>query len=140
MTEQKEGFEDLFDRASSFLSSAVDPLLRWNGDWFPRIDVREGDKDIMVNVELPGLQPGDIDIRVDERRLTISGEKKMEKEEKRSDIHIFERRFGSFTRTVDLPVEVDADKVKAELVQGVLKIEMPKKKISARKSIPVKTA
>lgn len=110
-------------------------LLPWH-----KYSVREGDKDIMVNVELPGMQPGDIDIRVDERRLTISGEKKMEKEEKRSDIHIFERRFGSFTRTVDLPVEVDADKVKAELVQGVLKIEMPKKKISARKSIPVKTA
>ncbi len=77
-------------------------LLPWH-----KYSVCEGDKDIMVNVELPGMQPGDIDIRVDERRLTISGEKKMEKEEKRSDIH---------------------------------KIEMPKKKISARKSIPVKTA
>lgn len=106
----------------------------------PKIDVVETDKEIKVFVELPGMEEKDIDISLSKDTLTIKGEKKEEKEQKGKDYYRMERSYGSFIRTIPLPVEVEDDKVDAKLKKGVLTIVLPKsaKTIEATKKISVK--
>ena len=109
-------------------------------DWFPSLDISEGKNEITVKAEIPGVEAKDIDIALDGKRLTIKGEKKQEKEEKDSNYHRIERSYGYFNRSVDLPVEVDPEKVEASYKKGVLKITMKKSKESETKKIDVKTS
>ena len=81
-----------------------------------------------------------MDISLDGKRLTIKGEKKREKEEKEENYHRVERSYGSFNRTVELPVEVEPDQVEASYKKGVLKIVMKKSKESESKKIHIKTS
>lgn len=96
------------------------------GEMSPHVDVSETDKAYTVTAELPGLGEDDIEVTLSEGRLTISGEKREEKEEKERDFHLTERRYGSFRRTLRLPESLDADKVSARFDKGVLRIELPK--------------
>ena len=100
-------------------------LLRRN--WEPALDVSETDDDVIVKAEVPGIDPKDLDIRVTGDVLTIKGEKHEEKEEKTKEVHRVERSYGAFTRSIDLPEAVDAEKIKAECRGGVLTITLPKK-------------
>jgi HSP20 family protein len=106
----------------------------------PYVDVSETDKEIRVSAELPGMDEKDIDVSLTRDTLTIKGEKKEEKEDKGKDYYKMERSYGSFTRSVPLPVEVDTDKVHATFKKGVLEITLPKtaKAIQETKKIPVK--
>lgn len=97
-----------------------------NGKLSPRIDVSETDKKVEVTVELPGVDERDIDISLSDDILTIKGEKRSETEKSEKDYHLIERSYGSFERVTRLPCEVDANKVKADFKQGVLKISLPK--------------
>jgi HSP20 family protein len=97
-----------------------------NGKLSPRIDIAETDKKVEVTVELPGVDEKDIDISLSDDMLTVKGEKKSETEKTEKDYHLVERSYGSFERMTRLPCEVDADKVKADFKQGVLKITLPK--------------
>lgn len=92
------------------------PLARrllGEGGWMPRVDVSEGKDDITVNAEIPGCRAEDFDVRLDGRVLTISGEKKQEKEEKEENFHRVERSYGSFSRMVELPGEVEPEAIEA---------------------------
>ena len=96
------------------------------GGFSPRVDVSETDNDVRVTAELPGLDEKDIEVSVSRDALTITGEKKEEKEtEKEGYVHT-ERYFGTFRRTVPLPREVVTDKAQATFRKGVLTISLPK--------------
>jgi HSP20 family protein len=86
------------------------------------------------------MDPKEIDVSVHRDVLTLRGEKKKEEEKKGEDFHRAERSYGAFTRSIRLPVEVDANKVSAEYKDGVLKINLPKSKKASVKKIEVKTA
>jgi HSP20 family protein len=101
-------------------------IKKGNGSFMPRIDVVDTDKEIRVSAELPGIDEKEIDVSVTREALTIKGEKKEEKEEKGKDYYRSERSYGSFSRTIPLPVEIDIDKISASFKKGVLTIRLPK--------------
>ena len=113
-----------------------------NGDTSPRIDVAETDNAIEVTAELPGIDEKDVDVVLRDDLLTIKGEKKSEREEKKKDYHLVERSFGSFSRTIQLPFEADSEAVKANFAKGVLKISVAKPAEVKEKTvkIPVRSA
>ena len=92
----------------------------------PRMDVSETDKEIVVSAELPGLADEDIDVSLSLGMLTISGEKKQEKEKKGRNYYHVERSYGSFQRSIPLPAEVDTNQVDAVFKKGVLTVTLPK--------------
>jgi len=112
-------------------------LTRWREGWTPTLDVSETKNDLIVKTEIAGVDPKDVDISLSGDTLTIKGEKKQEKEEKEEGYHLIERSYGSFSRSVRLPVEVDHDKVKASYKNGVLKITLPKPEQIKAKEIKV---
>lgn len=106
-------FEALHDDMNGMLDSFWDSKssgINWN----PDIDIAETDNDIIVKVEIPGVDPKEIDISIMNDTLTIKGEKKEEKEDKGKIYHRVERSYGSFTRKITLPSHVNADKVEAK--------------------------
>ncbi len=107
-------------------------------EWLPSLDVSETKNDYVVKVELPGLEPKDIDISLTNDVLTIKGEKKQEKEEKEENYHLIERSYGSFTRSVRLPSQVQSDKINATFKNGVLKVTLPKTEEAKKKEIKIK--
>lgn len=92
----------------------------------PRLDLSEDDKEVTITCELPGVDEKDVSVFFRENMLTIKGEKKAEREEKKQDYWRTERYFGSFMRTVELPAAVDTDKTSAKFKNGVLTVRAPK--------------
>ena len=92
----------------------------------PSMEVVETDNAIEVSTELPGMDEKDVEISVLDNVLTIRGEKKFEKDEKKKNYRLVERSYGSFERSVALPQGVDASRVNAKMTKGVLKVEVPK--------------
>jgi HSP20 family protein len=107
------------------------------GHFVPPVDIYEDEQGITVKAELPGLDPKDVDVQVENNTLTIKGERKFEKEEKEENFHRVERRYGSFVRSFTLPSTVDTDKVKADYENGVLKIQLAKRAEAKPKQIKV---
>jgi HSP20 family protein len=109
------------------------------GGFWPQVDVTETDKEIKVRAEIPGVDPKDIDVGVEDGTLTIKGEKKYEREKNEKGQYRTERSYGSFERSIALPAEVDGSKAKAEFKKGVLQLTLPKRPgaASLRKKIPV---
>ena len=91
-----------------------------------------------MKAELPGIDPKDIDISLNEGVLTIKGEKRQEREEKEEGYHLVERSYGSFTRSIRLPREVQSDKINASYKNGVLRITLPKSEEAKKKEIKIK--
>jgi HSP20 family protein len=129
--------EDLFGR---FFDDAFWPSTDFFEDrsWFPRMDLSEKKKEIIVEAEIPGMEKNDIDVRLNGRRLTIRGERSWDREEKDKDYLRCERSYGYFNRSVDLPAEVDGSKINATYKNGVLKLVVPKTKESAIRTIEIK--
>jgi HSP20 family protein len=130
-------FDDLFR------GPGLEPFGAFQKGWdafSPRVDVVENEKEIKVSVELPGMEEKDIDVALGQRSLTISGEKRHQKEEKGHNYRRSERSYGSFKRSLPLSSEVDADKADAAFRNGVLTVTLPRKvKAETRKKITVKT-
>jgi HSP20 family protein len=105
----------------------------------PRVDISETDGEIKVEAELPGVDEKDVEVVLSNGRLTIKGEKKQEKEEKKQDYHLVERSYGSFARSIALPCPADPDQVKASFAKGVLTVAVPKPpEVKAKeKKIPI---
>jgi len=131
-------FDDFFHGFNLTLPGALDERV---GAFRPSIDVKEGEKDIVVKAELPGLEEKDIEVLLAEDALTIRGEKKEEKEDKGKNYYHLERSYGAFHRVIPLPAEVDAKKVAATFKNGVLSIVLPKteKAKATGKKITIKT-
>jgi HSP20 family protein len=108
----------------------------------PAVDVAEKEKEYEITAELPGLDEKDIEVKLANDMLTIKGEKKEEKEEKEKDYYISERRYGSFTRTFQVPAGVDTGKIEATFAKGVLTVKLPKtaEAQKSEKTIGIKAA
>ncbi len=102
------------------------------------MDIYETENDLVVKASLPGVKPEDIDVSVAGDILTIKAEVKEEKEVKEENYYRRERRYGTFCRSVTLPIEVDVDKAKAEYENGVLTLSFPKAEAAKPKVIKVK--
>ncbi|GBD27668.1 Spore protein SP21 [bacterium HR30] len=111
------------------------PRIEWPEMWrplrefelkVPAVDVYEEGDDLVVKAELPGLTKDQVEVHLTDKTLTIKGEKQRSEEVKEKDYYRSERTFGSFTRTITLPVEVKADAANATLKDGVLEIRLPK--------------
>jgi HSP20 family protein len=122
----------------SFFEGRPDRRIREEGEWLPSLDVAETKGDLVVKAELPGMDPKDIEISLSEGVLTIRGEKKQEKEEKEEGYHLIERSYGSFTRSIRLPKDVQNDKINASFKNGVLKVVLPKSEEAKKKEIKIK--
>ncbi len=138
--------DSLFDRffGRSPLGLRNSPLpqsgIFEGGALSPNIDIRENDKTITLEAELPGMDEKDIELTVDDGVLTLRGEKRYEHEEKEKDKAVrIERQYGSFQRSFTLPSYVDDEKVSAKFEKGVLTIELPKRADAPAKgrSIPI---
>lgn len=112
------------------------------GMFVPQVDMTEDEKSVRVTAELPGMDEKSIDINLSRDALTIKGEKREEKEEKGQECYYAERSFGSFSRVVPLPAEVEPGRAEATFSKGVLTITMPKvaQKKKEQKKIEVKTS
>lgn len=108
----------------------------------PAVDITESDKAYEIKAELPGMDDKNIEVKVTDGALTIKGEKQEEKEEKKKNFYLHERRFGSFERRFPLPEGVDANKIDASFAKGVLTVTLPKKPEAQKpaKKIEVKAA
>ncbi len=115
-----------------------------NGEsrWMPPLDLEEHDDLIRLSVELPGVDPKDVNITVENGILTLSGEKKLQRESGSATggARMYECRYGRFERSLTLPQYVDADKVSAQYKNGVLTVELPKSPESRRKKIEIAMA
>lgn len=131
-------------RFGDFFGSGLRPF--WSRWWpgsvesyaAPVVDVYEENDDIVLKAELPGMTKDDIEVNVTDHQLTLKGEKKKKEEIKEDDYYSCERSFGSFTRILDLPADVQTDKAKASFKDGVLEIRVPKSEEAKRKRITVK--
>ena len=134
--EMERMFEDFFDR-------------RWPMRWWPsrvaeislpavELDLYEEKGEIVAKAELPGLTKEDIEVKITENVLTIKGEKKKEEEVREKDYYRSERSYGSFMRSVELPREVQAEKIKATFKNGILEVRLPVSEEAKKKEIKVK--
>ena len=132
-------FDDFF--GGSGLAPFNGGLMEQYGAFNPRVDVTENEKEIKVAAELPGLDEKDVEVVLSNDMLTISGEKKAEKEDKGENYYRMERSYGSFQQVIPLSTEVEADKVEATFKNGVLQITLPKLHPgeTAKKKIQIKS-
>ena len=133
----------LFDNFSENMFS-LSPMRRNLQDVsavYPKMDVSETDEEFKISAELPGMDEKDIDVSVSRDVLTIKGEKKAEKEEKKPSYYRMERTYGTFQRSIPLPEGVEKDQVKATFKKGVLNVVIPKseKTVKESKKVEIKT-
>ena len=132
---------------SRFLRSMGDDLFPWpwavrgealGGALMPALDVRENDHHYAVTVELPGVGKDDVHVEIENGLLTIRGEKRSEREEKKERSHYTERSYGAFTRTLRLPTDADADRLEASFKDGVLALKIPRTEAAKPRTIAIK--
>ena len=138
--------EEMQNRVASLFGRRL-PLKKDGGEeeftlteWIPPVDIAEDDKEYAIKVELPGVNKEDVRVSVEGGVLSITGERKAEKEEKNKKYHRIERSYGSFARSFTLPEGTASDKVSAEFKDGVLRVHLPKDEAAKPKSIDVKIA
>jgi HSP20 family protein len=134
----EERMEDMFRSFSRGFPWAW-PRERGAG-WMPPLDMVERKDEILLRVDLPGLQEKDIEVNVQDGMLTLRGERKEEREEKEEDYYYCERSLGKFSRSLPLPAGVDAEHVKATFKNGVLEVHLPRTKEAKAKKIEIKAA
>jgi HSP20 family protein len=105
--------------------------------WAPPVDIYETEDAIVLKAELPGVDPKDVEVRVEDNTLYLKGERKFEKEVKEQNYHRVERSYGSFARSFSLPNSISSDKVKAEFKDGLLTLTMPKREEAKPKTIKI---
>jgi HSP20 family protein len=112
-----------------------DPLAM--GSWSPAVDMFEKDDKVVIKAELPGLDKKDVSLDLQNGVLTLKGERKHENEVKEENFYRREMSYGKFVRSFSLPVDVDADQIKAEFQNGLLTVEVPKPEEHKPKQIKV---
>jgi HSP20 family protein len=106
--------------------------------WIPAVDIRENADGLKLSVDLPGLRKEDVTITLENNVLTISGERKLQDEQRNDTFHRLERAYGAFTRSFTLAPTVQSDRVEANFVDGVLEITLPKVEESKPRRIAIK--
>jgi len=108
------------------------------GAWVPAMDVSETPERFQVTVELPGIDPKDVEVSVEDSTLTIRGERSFSEDVKEESYHRVERRYGSFVRAISLPQYADEERIEASFDKGVLTVDVPKVEAAKPKKITVK--
>src|SRR3990170_3053511 len=136
MLPTERGFDRLFRDAFSAMSGEreAEPSTR---PWAPAVDIYETENSIVLKAELPGIDPKDVEVRVEDNTLYLKGERKFEKETKDENYHRVERWYGSFARSFALPNSIDADKVAAEYKDGLLTLTLPKREEAKPKTVRI---
>jgi HSP20 family protein len=137
-----EPFRDLIsfkDRIDRLFDDAFTRPVREEGlsSWVPPVDIYETNENIVIKVELPGLNRDDFTIEIKDNLLTLKGEKKIEKDVKEENYHRIERSYGNFQRTFSLPSNVKESDAKAKYKDGILEIVIPKVEEAKPKQIKV---
>jgi HSP20 family protein len=109
-----------------------------SGPFLPAIDVSDDDQHYAISVEVPGASKDDIHVELQEGMLTIRGEKKVEREEKKEQRRYVERSYGSFSRSLRLPPDADADRLEASFKDGVLRLTIPKTEEAKPRTIAIR--
>ncbi len=139
-------FATMQDRLNQFLTTQPSgPVGLFRGgeqalmspNFIPPVNVYEDEHNITLTAELPGVEEKDIDVSLENNVLTITGERKLENEEKKENFHRIERSYGRFTRSFTLPPTVDTENVNAEFNNGVLKISLDKREEAKPKQIKI---
>lgn len=137
--------EEMSNRLSHLLGRALLPKEGGKeemtvAEWSPLVDITEDDKEYLIKAELPEVKKEDVKLSIHDNVLSISGERKYEKEEKGKKYHRVERAYGSFMRSFTLPDDADAAKIAAEYKDGVLKVHLPKSEKAKPRAIEVKVS
>lgn len=144
--ERWDPFSDLdwFERFRPFRESGLGPMLRGRagifgaeGEAAPAVDISENDNQYVVTAELPGVKAEDVHLEVHGDILTLSGEKRSEREEEDEQRRYVERRFGRFSRSFTMPANADLDHIRAKFKDGVLSVEIPKSEGSKSRVISI---
>lgn len=109
-------------------------------EWAPLVDIAEDEKEYLIKVELPEVQKDNVKVTTEGGTLTISGERKSEREEKGRKFHRMERYYGRFERSFSIPDDAEGDNVKAEFKDGVLRVHLAKSEKARPKQIEVKVS
>jgi HSP20 family protein len=143
-----QGIDEAQRRLSSLLDLSPSLFRRGNltpgeenitvTEWAPLVDIAEDDKEYLIKAELPEVQKEDVKVTVENGTLTISGERKAEKEEKGRKFHRVERYYGRFERSFNIPDDADGNNVKAGYKDGILRVHVAKSEKALPKNIEVK--
>jgi HSP20 family protein len=133
VTPQRD-FDRLFRDAFSSQHGETELSTR---SWAPPVDIYETEEAIVLKAELPGVDPKDVEVRVEDNTLYLKGERKFEKEVKEQNYHRVERSYGSFARSFSLPNSISTDQVRAEFKDGLLTLTMPKREEAKPKTIKI---
>ena len=139
LDELQSRISTLFGRAPVRKEGEKQEALRVS-EWAPLVDITEDDKEYTIKAELPEVKKDEVKISVQNDVLSISGERKYEKEEKDKKYHRVERAYGSFSRSFTVPEDADADQVSAEFKEGLLQVHLPKSEKVKPKTIEVKVS
>lgn len=123
--------------ASSFSRNDSNELMR--GAWSPSVDIFENKDQIVLEAELPGMKPEDVEISIENNILTLHGERKFEKKDEGDNFHRVERSYGSFTRSFTLPPTVSSENAVAEFENGILRLTLAKREEAKPRRIEIKT-
>ena len=136
MMNLRNEMDRMFDEALN------EPRLRWQNatNWGLALDVAEQDDTFIIKASVPGVQPDDLDITISDNVLTIKGELLEDQTIDQETYHLRERRFGSFSRSVTLPVPVNSDEIEAVYEHGVLTLQVPKAEELKPRRIAIKTS
>jgi len=133
--------ENMSDRINKFFGTWTRPYEVTESlkvaDWAPAVDIQETEKEYLLKLEIPEVKKEDVKVTIAENELTITGERKLEKEEKEENFHRVERRYGSFIRAFTLPNTVDPESAKANYDKGVLKLTFAKRAEAKPKQIKI---
>jgi HSP20 family protein len=137
LDELQNRLSTIFGRAPVRKNGEKDEAMKV-AEWAPLVDITEDEKEYLIKAELPEVKKEEVKVSVQDGVLTISGERKYEKEEKGKKYHRVERAYGSFARSFTLPDDADAEKVAGEFKDGILKVHVPKSEKAKPKKVEVK--
>ena len=134
--------DEVQNRLGNFFGTTFPRFGNGNGgmqlaEWSPQVDIIEGEKEYLVKADLPEMKKEEIKVTMEEGVLQISGERKVEKEEKNKKFHRMERSYGRFERTFMMPDDADSTKIAAEFKEGILKVRIPKSPVVKPKAVEI---
>src|SRR5215471_15036785 len=124
------GHDDIWETGGAIMAA----------DWLPAVDVAETENEFTIRAELPGIEPKDVAVTVDNNVLTIKGERSADKEIKKENYYRMERAYGTFSRSFTLPGFVDTGNVRAEFKSGLLVLTLPKKAAAKSRNVEIHAA
>src|SRR5213592_4773895 len=143
LREMEEATENRFNRILGGFPNRIgtgEPHSLTVADWSPEVDISQDDHEYLLKADLPEMKKDDVRVTVEDGILSVSGERKSEKEDQKRKFHRIERSHGNFRRSFTLPEDADGSKVTADFRDGVLKVHLPTTAIARSKAIEVKVA